>query len=130
MTSPSIRYANWAPPRWPLPRGGGEYNEEEEDPLNAPEVLEAVARFKILKLEGRDANARRRRADYVDAKLREEVNEAKVRLGEEMERREEEERTRREGISVGIGVVLGGPPPPPPGLLLPCLRREPGSGSR
>uniref|UniRef100_A0A7S4MAX6 PWI domain-containing protein n=1 Tax=Odontella aurita TaxID=265563 RepID=A0A7S4MAX6_9STRA len=99
--------------------GGGEYNEE-EDPLNAPEVLEAVARFK-KRLDARDANARRRRAEHVDGRLREEVRKAKARLMEERRRREEEERRRREGgppplpgAPVAPPLPPGAAPPPPP----------------
>jgi len=57
--------------------GGGQYDEE-EDPLNAPEILDAVAAFK-KKLEDRDADLRNARQVIVDKKLEELVKKVKER---------------------------------------------------
>jgi hypothetical protein len=84
---------------------GGTYDEE-ADPLNAPEVLEAVAQFK-KKLEAAQGGNRKRRAEYVNRRLQEEKIKAKERL---LEKRKQEN---------GIGVGLLPPPPPPPVLLPP-----------
>jgi len=67
--------------------GGGAYDEE-ADPLNAPEVLEAVAQFK-KKLEERDTSQKKRRMELVERKIKEIV----VRVTKELK---EEEQTRLE----------------------------------
>mmetsp|Transcript_27462 Transcript_27462/g.61006 ORF Transcript_27462/g.61006 Transcript_27462/m.61006 type:complete len:780 (+) Transcript_27462:228-2567(+) len=69
--------------------GGGDYDED-NDPLNAPEVLTAVAAFK-KRFGERDLHLRKRRVEIVDARLSEEKGRARVRLI-----REEEERKRLE----------------------------------
>lgn len=58
--------------------GGGEYDED-SDPLNAPEVLAAVAAFRRRNHE-RDAHLRRRRVEIVDRRLAEETPRARARL--------------------------------------------------
>mmetsp|Transcript_22997 Transcript_22997/g.35463 ORF Transcript_22997/g.35463 Transcript_22997/m.35463 type:complete len:489 (-) Transcript_22997:100-1566(-) len=63
--------------------GGGQYDEE-EDPLNAPEVLEAVARFK-KQLEERDAEIKKQRKDVVDRRLVDAVKAARARRKKQRE---------------------------------------------
>eukprot|EP00557_Chaetoceros_sp_GSL56_P014091 CAMPEP_0176482934 /NCGR_PEP_ID=MMETSP0200_2-20121128/3648_1 /TAXON_ID=947934 /ORGANISM="Chaetoceros sp., Strain GSL56" /LENGTH=589 /DNA_ID=CAMNT_0017879299 /DNA_START=1 /DNA_END=1770 /DNA_ORIENTATION=- len=85
---------------------GGAYDEE-ADPLNAPEVLEAVAQYK-KKLEATQGGNRKKRAEYVNRRLQEEKIEAKERL---LEKRKQEQEHN---------VGLPPPPPPPPlSMLLP-----------
>jgi hypothetical protein len=57
---------------------GGAYDEE-ADPLNAPEVLEAVAQFK-KKLEATQGGYRKKRTEHVNRKLEEEKKIFKERL--------------------------------------------------
>ena len=92
--------------------GGGAYDEE-ADPLNAPEVLEAVAKFK-KKLEERDVVLRKKRADIVEKKLKEAMK--KVRKRNE-ERKMELERKQKEAqqmmVQTGDGMIQQPPLPPP-----------------
>ncbi len=86
--------------------GGGAYDEE-ADPLNAPEVLEAVKQFK-KKLEVTQGGHRRKRKEYLDKRFKEEIQKAKSRLIE-MRKREKE-------------ALSSLPPPPlPPHLPPPPL---------
>lgn len=55
--------------------GGGVYDEE-ADPLNAPEVLEAVAKFK-KQLEVLEQQQKKKRKEIVDARLKKEISKAK-----------------------------------------------------
>ena len=57
---------------------GGAYDED-ADPLNAPEVLEAVALFR-KKLEATQGGYKKKRAEYVNKRLQEEVKKAKEKL--------------------------------------------------
>eukprot|EP00586_Coscinodiscus_wailesii_P023739 CAMPEP_0172499194 /NCGR_PEP_ID=MMETSP1066-20121228/123712_1 /TAXON_ID=671091 /ORGANISM="Coscinodiscus wailesii, Strain CCMP2513" /LENGTH=361 /DNA_ID=CAMNT_0013272805 /DNA_START=150 /DNA_END=1232 /DNA_ORIENTATION=+ len=82
--------------------GGGAYDEE-ADPLNAPEVLEAVAKFK-KSLEERDVGMRKKRVEVVDRKICETVTEVKRR------------RAERKAGGGGDGTAGVPPPPPPPPL--------------
>jgi len=75
--------------------GGGAYDEE-ADPLNAPEVLEAVAKFK-KSLEERDVGMRKKRQEIVDGRIQEKVKEL---------------RERREKAKANTKAKV---PPPPPG---------------
>jgi len=79
---------------------GGMYDEE-ADPLNAPEVLEAVAKFK-KSLENRDVDMRKRRQEAVDRKLLSKSKTHKERLLKLKKEREES------------GSAVPPPPPPPP----------------
>jgi len=63
--------------------GGGQYDEE-EDPLNAPEVLEAVALFK-KQLEERDVEIKKQRKDVVDRRLVDAVKAARARRKQQRE---------------------------------------------
>lgn len=100
--------------------GGGAYDEE-ADPLNAPEVLAAVVSFK-KRLEERDGNLRKRRAEVVDRRLKERRVEARRRLlkrrEEEKERerkkKEEEEEKKKKELFVVDREGMAPPPPPPP----------------
>ena len=85
---------------------GGAYDEE-ADPLNAPEVLEAVAQFR-KKLEATQGGYKKKRAEYVNTKLEEMVKTAKEKM---IQRKKEEEEKRN------IPVPL--PPPLPPIASLP-----------
>ena len=88
--------------------GGGEYDEE-EDALNAPEVLAAVAAFKRRNNE-RDAHLRKRRVEIVDRRLGEETQKAKerlVRMEEERKKAEADRAARAVMASVGVGVGIG-----------------------
>lgn len=87
--------------------GGGAYDEE-NDPLNKPEVLEAVKQFK-KRLEITQGGFRRKRREYVDKRLEDMVKKAKEKL-KEQRRIEKEE---REKLS-----LLPPPPPPPPSLMM------------
>ena len=89
--------------------GGGAYDEE-ADPLNAPEVLDAVKQFK-KKLEVTQGGHRRKRKEYLEKRFRKEVQVAKERLREM--RRKEKER---------LAMMASAPPPPlPPHLPVPPL---------
>lgn len=67
--------------------GGGAYDEE-ADPLNAPEVLKAVAKFK-KRLEERDADVKKKRVEFVNERLNEEVKKAKLRILKERSDKED-----------------------------------------
>jgi hypothetical protein len=71
--------------------GGGAYDEE-ADPLNAPEVLEAVAQFK-KRLEITQGGHRRKRKEFVEKRLKVEVKKAKERL---IQRRKEMEERKND----------------------------------
>lgn len=98
---------------------GGTYDEE-ADPLNAPEVLEAVAQFK-KKLEAIQGGNRKKRAEYVNRRLQEEKVKAKERLLEKRKQEAEKAAERLEGNGIAI------PPPPPVLLPPPPLMMVPGS---
>ena len=97
--------------------GGGAYDED-ADPLNAPEVLEAVKQFK-KKLEITQGGFRRKRREYVDNKLKEEIKKAKERL---IQRRKEEEEKKQQMILQQHSL----PPPPPVPMNLPPPPLPPG----
>jgi hypothetical protein len=78
---------------------GGTYDED-ADPLNAPEVVNAVLDFK-RSLEDRDVKSRKRRVDIVTAEM-----EKKVKELVERGRREREE--RRKMAAGGAGPVANG----------------------
>ena len=72
--------------------GGGAYDED-ADPLNAPDVVNAVLEFK-RKLETRDVTSRRRRVDIITDRMSKKVREF-VELGR-IERRKREELKRQQ----------------------------------
>ena len=84
--------------------GGGEYDEE-DDPLNAPEVLAAVAAFRRKNTE-RDAELRQRRVDIVNRRLEVETARARQRLvaAEEARKKAEADRAAR---AVMASVTMG-----------------------
>lgn len=103
--------------------GGGEYDEE-EDALNAPAVLEAVASFK-RSYGQRERHLRKRRVEIVDRRLAEEKVRARERLLREREKqrklRVEAEAKATEATSItdhapvrpsGQAVSSLGAPPP------------------
>mmetsp|Transcript_20760 Transcript_20760/g.30681 ORF Transcript_20760/g.30681 Transcript_20760/m.30681 type:complete len:471 (+) Transcript_20760:21-1433(+) len=94
---------------------GGAYDEE-ADPLNAPEVLEAVAQFK-KKLEATQGGYRKKRTEYVDAKLEEEKKLAKERLIQA--RKAAEIRSNEAPHQLGLPPPMPSAPPPPPGTVPP-----------
>mmetsp|Transcript_18071 Transcript_18071/g.27079 ORF Transcript_18071/g.27079 Transcript_18071/m.27079 type:complete len:740 (+) Transcript_18071:61-2280(+) len=124
--------------------GGGNYDEE-TDPLNAPEVLEAVAQFK-KRLEVTQGGHRKKRKEYLEKRLSSMIKEAKERLVVQRKEAEEEEKRRRKmqeeqimmghahghahghghGLGQGPGQGLGPPPPLPPPMNLPPPPLPPG----
>lgn len=102
---------------------GGAYDEE-ADPLNAPEVLEAVAQFR-KNLEATQGGYKKKRAEYVNNRLEKEIKIAK----EKMIQRRKEEAKRKDSVPLPPALPPplppGGPgaPPmvPPPGALPPPL---------
>lgn len=94
---------------------GGAYDEE-ADPLNAPEVLEAVAQFK-KKLEATQGGYRKKRAEYVDTKLEEEKKQAKERLIQM--RKAAAIRSNELTHQQGLPPPMPSAPPPPPGTVPP-----------
>lgn len=90
---------------------GGAYDEE-ADPLNAPEVLEAVAQFR-KKLEATQGGYKKKRAEYVNRRLEDMVKKSK----EIMIRRKEEESKREKMVPLPPAL----PPPLPPVALPPPL---------
>jgi len=99
---------------------GGTYDEE-ADPLNAPEVLEAVAQFK-KKLEATQGGYRKKRAEHVHSKLEEEKKTFKERLIES--RKAALKRSNQLPPPPMPSGALPPPPgavPPPPGALPPPL---------
>jgi hypothetical protein len=98
---------------------GGAYDEE-ADPLNAPEVLEAVAQFR-KNLEATQGGYKKKRAEYVNTRLEKEVKIAKEKI---IQRRKEEEERKN---SVPLPPTL--PPPLPPGIPgVPPLPNVPPAG--
>jgi len=77
--------------------GGGAYDEE-TDPLNAPEVLEAVTKFK-KSLEDRDSKNKKRRHDIVDEKLATGVEELKELRKKKPTKKEKLQDSGRRGVS-------------------------------
>ena len=74
--------------------GGGQYDED-NDPLNAPAVLEAVAKFKRT-LEETSTIVKKKRLDYVDKKIQEFLAPARQRLEQRRQSElEEEERKKK-----------------------------------
>jgi len=77
--------------------GGGQYDED-ADPLNAPEVIQAVLDFKRM-LEERDVKSRKRRVDIITERMEKRVREL-VEEGrkerKERKAKEEDERKRLE----------------------------------
>ncbi len=103
---------------------GGAYDEE-ADPLNAPEVLEAVAQFR-KKLEATQGGYKKKRAEYVKKRFETEVKIAK----EKILQRRKEEAERKDCVPLPPALppplppVPGAPPippVPPPGTLPPPL---------
>ena len=101
--------------------GGGAYDDE-ADPLNAPEVLEAVKQFK-KKLEITQGGFRRKRKEYVAKRLKEEVKKAKERLIQQrkaMEKRIVEQQQPQQQMPPPPLPPMNLPPPPvPPGGMPP-----------
>lgn len=91
--------------------GIGAYDEE-ADPLNAPEVLQAVVAFK-KSLEEKDDKIKARRKDFIDKRLNEEIKKARSRLEDERRRVVEQESKK---VEMSRSAAL---PPPPPPLILP-----------
>ena len=94
---------------------GGTYDEE-ADPLNAPEVLEAVAQFK-KKLEETQGGNKKKRAEYVNTRLEGEIKIAKEKMIQL--RKEEANRTVPPPPSLPPPLPPGPPLPLPPGAILP-----------
>ena len=84
--------------------GGGEYDEE-DDPLNAPEVLAAVAAFRRKNTE-RDAELRQRRVDIVNRRLGVETARTRQRLLAEEEARKKADADRA-ARAVMASVTMG-----------------------
>mmetsp|Transcript_31700 Transcript_31700/g.36630 ORF Transcript_31700/g.36630 Transcript_31700/m.36630 type:complete len:723 (+) Transcript_31700:192-2360(+) len=115
--------------------GGGAYDED-IDPLNAPEVLLSVAKFK-RSLEERDASMKKQRADVVERRIKEAAAKHRVLLIEEAKQRKREIREMEERRLAQAAGGLGMPPLPPglpPGALMvppplpPGLPPPPGVG--
>ncbi len=106
--------------------GGGNYDEE-TDPLNAPEVLAAVAEFK-KRLEVTQGGHRKKRRAYVEKRLVGEVKKAKERLVKQRKEMEEEKKRQQEQVAQMAQQQQGlGPPPPlPPHMNLPPPPLPPG----
>jgi hypothetical protein len=81
---------------------GGAYDPE-EDPLNAPQVLEAVKEFR-RKLEKTQSSQKKRRMELVEKKLADMRPKVQAQMAEEKKRRQQQP-----------------PPPPQPNLLPPPL---------
>jgi len=92
---------------------GGQYDEE-EDPLNAPEVLAAVSKFK-KNIEEQHANSRRKRAEEVRKRVRDRMKWAHAQIEEG--RRAEEERERG---ATAPPDASGGLPELPPQTAVPA----------
>jgi len=101
--------------------GGGAYDED-VDPLNAPEVLEAVKQFK-KQLEITQGGFRKKRREYVAKRLKEEVKKAKERL--KAERKVMEQQQNQQGLMPPPLPPMGLPPPLPPMGGLPPPPQEP-----
>lgn len=101
--------------------GGGAYDEE-TDPLNAPEVLEAVKEFK-KRLEITQGGFRKKRKEYVEKRLKEMVKTAKERLiqqRKEMEEMNQLQQQQQQLLPPPPLPSAGLPPPPvPPEGLVP-----------
>ncbi len=97
---------------------GGAYDEE-ADPLNAPEVLEAVAQFR-KKLEETQGGYKKKRAQYVNQRLEVEVKKAKERIIQRRKDAEVEAKKKQEAqaaaAAAGASAPLPPGPPPPPTL--------------
>eukprot|EP00592_Proboscia_alata_P026963 CAMPEP_0194444578 /NCGR_PEP_ID=MMETSP0176-20130528/127357_1 /TAXON_ID=216777 /ORGANISM="Proboscia alata, Strain PI-D3" /LENGTH=896 /DNA_ID=CAMNT_0039270993 /DNA_START=177 /DNA_END=2868 /DNA_ORIENTATION=+ len=115
--------------------GGGAYDED-IDPLNAPEVLLSVAKFK-RSLEERDASMKKQRADVVERRIKEAAAKHRVLLIEEAKQRKREIKEMEERRLAQAAGGLGMPPLPPglpPGGLMvppplpPGLPPPPGAG--
>ena len=108
--------------------GGGAYDED-VDPLNAPVVLQAVARFKI-KLEERDATNKKKRMEFINARLKGEVAKSKLKLKEKKieEEKEKEIEAKRKLFEIteeSKHVLQEGLPPLPPPPLPPTSKDPP-----
>jgi len=73
--------------------GGGQYDED-MDPLNAPAVLEAVAKFKRT-LEETSIIVKKKRLDYVDRKIQDFLGPARQRLEQRRQMEMEEEERKK-----------------------------------
>jgi len=100
--------------------GGGAYDEE-ADPLNAPEILEAVSQFK-KRLEITQSKNKRNRKEYVDKRLKEEILIAKKRL---IQQRKEMEEKQKELVARQQSGIMP-PPPLPPSMDAPLPPLPPG----
>lgn len=79
--------------------GGGVYDEE-ADPLNAPEVIESVMKFK-KSLEERDFKLRKQRTELVDKKLNRYMEQVRKRRKEEREKKKNEEHKSQVAQDIG-----------------------------
>jgi len=101
---------------------GGAYDDE-ADPLNAKEVLEAVAQFR-KKLEETQGGYKTKRAAYVNDRLKSEVKKAKEKI---IQRRKDAEEAKQKAPPLPVLPPLPTLPPPlPTRTILPPLL--PGSG--
>lgn len=103
--------------------GGGAYDDE-VDPLNAPEVLEAVKQFK-KKLEITQGGFRRKRKEYVAKRLKEEVKKAKERLIQQRKAKIMMEQQQQQQLPPPPLPPMGLPPPPIPLGGMPPPPQEP-----
>lgn len=86
--------------------GGGAYDEE-NDPLNAPDVVNAVLEFK-RKLETRDVSSRRRRVDIITVRMAKKVRELVEEGRKERRRREDmllQQQQKREEIETSAAAT-------------------------
>lgn len=104
--------------------GGGAYDEE-ADPLNAPEVLEAVAKFK-KQLEERDTQLRKKRMDIVEQKLDNAMKRVRQKV-KERKQKEKEEAEKAAAAAQAVAAQNPADPPLPPGSAPPPLPTIPGS---
>lgn len=88
--------------------GGGAYDEE-ADPLNAPQVLEAVTKFKKV-LEERDTILKQKRMEIVSEKLKHAMKQARTNMEERKKMREYQQPPLPPPLPPNPP-----PPPPPPG---------------